>query len=128
MFMLESSPFFYTSYWTDRAWQTGFLMEKDKKMRKIMIGCSGLGVSLTAAKSQYSMTWLSAEYCHILIILGVVGTFMTSLTANENTESAEIAPDQNEIVQKKISDSNKKPDDKKNNNNIIPDGINAPIQ
>ncbi len=58
-----------------------------KKLRWYMVALGGLGASLLELKQHYLMEWLPAKYCHYLLIIGMVGTFLTSLPAK-------IPPDQ----------------------------------
>lgn len=59
-----------------------------KMVRRYMITCSGLGVALMAAKSQYEMEWLPERVCEYLVVIGAIGTALASLTATDHYEAA----------------------------------------
>jgi uncharacterized membrane protein YgdD (TMEM256/DUF423 family) len=59
-----------------------------KIIRRYMVACGALGVGLMAAKTQYEMLWLSEKVCEYLVVIGVAGTTLASLTAEEDKKES----------------------------------------
>jgi hypothetical protein len=54
------------------------------KLRKIMLSCAGLGAALVTARSQYAnqLAFIPESIDGYLIAIGLVGTFVASLTVS----------------------------------------------
>lgn len=58
-----------------------------KKIRNIMVSCGVLGGMLISTPNIYIPSWLPANTGSMLVTVGVIGTFLTSLVTKEPTEA-----------------------------------------
>lgn len=62
-----------------------------KKIRAVGISIGAVGTALIGAKQMYVLAWLSEPLCQKMIVIGVVATTLSSLTANPEIDKNKTA-------------------------------------